>query len=413
MSSAPLHIAAISLHTSPLAVPGSADAGGMNVVVLEEARALARLGHRVDLVTRRTGDEEPAVEEVSEGIRLVRLDAGPAAPLAKSEMEQAIAPFRTALSAHLAGMDRPWDVIHAHHWFSGVAALQVARDARIPLVQSFHSVAAPEGSSSLVAGEPAESSGRIAGERRAARESDLVVAVSDAEALTVRERYDVRPDRLAVVRPGVDTAEFSPRPDGAEPSDAAPVILFAARLQPLKAPDLAIEVLARLGADPAPRLVLAGAASDDFAEYPGELRALARDLGVEDRVEFRGPVSREDLATAMREASVLLLPSWSETFGLVALESQASGTPVIAWRCAGGVAEAIGDGGIVLESRDPDVWAHATETVLTDAARRGRMVRAARDFAEHRTWDISATELVGVYRRVLDRPEQTRPEASA
>lgn len=399
MSPAPLHVAAISLHTSPLARPGSADAGGMNVVVLEEARALARLGHSVDLFTRRTGTAEPAVEDVSAGIRLIRLDAGPPRPLAKSDMEQAVAPFEVALRAHLAAHDDHYDVVHAHHWFSGVAALPVAREHGIPIVQSFHSVAAPSDASSLRAGEPAESGGRIAGERLTAQEADLVVAVSEAEARTVRERYEVPASRVAVVRPGVDTTVFHPaeRPD----LDGPPTLLFAARLQPLKAPDLAIEVLARLDATRGARLVLAGAASEDFAAYTDELHDLARALGVQDRVDVHGPASREELSELMRRATVLLLPSWSETFGLVALEAQASGTPVIAWRSAGGVAEAVGDGGIVLDSRDADVWAHATETILSDAAEHGRRSRLAREFATHRTWDASAEHLAEVYREVV------------
>lgn len=397
MSDRPLRIAAISLHTSPLAAPGSADAGGMNVVVLEQARALARLGHSVDLLTRRTDPRTPRVQDVAPGIRLLTLDAGPAAPLAKSAMEQAIAPF----SAELRGVLTPgaYDVAHAHHWFSGVAALDPAREAGIPLLQSFHSVAAPAGATSHSAGEQAESSGRIAGERRAAREAARVVAVSDAEARTVRERCDVPASRISVVRPGVDVEAFSP--GDAAPPAGSPMLLFAARLQPLKGPDLAIEVLAHL--DPAldAHLVLAGAASDDFAAYTAELVELAESLGVAERVHLQGSADRPQLAELMREAAVLLLPSWSETFGLVALEAQASGTPVIAWRCAGGVSEAVGAGGIVLASRDADVWAHAVETVIADVGARERMSGDARSFALTRTWDASAEALASVYRSVL------------
>lgn len=404
MSDAPLRIAAISLHTSPLEEPGGADAGGMNVVVLEQALALARLGHRVDLFTRRSDTESPDVVEVADGVRLHHLTAGPPAPLAKSAMEQAIAPFRSALHEVLAAgsADGSWDLIHSHHWFSGVAALPVARELGIPHLQSFHSVAAPEGSRTLDAGEPAESDGRIPGEQFTATGSELVVAVSEAEARTVGERYGVPGARLSVIRPGVDLERFRPCPD-VEERRIRPTLLFTARLQPLKGPDLALEVLARLDPALGARLVLAGGASQDFAEYLEELRALARELGVEDRVDFVGSMGRDDLAEAMRCAGALLLTSWSETFGLVALEAQASGTPVLAWRWAGGVQEAVGPDGVVLESRDPDVWAEALQSLLADADGYRSAVRTAQEFAATRTWDAVAESLSGLYASVLAR----------
>lgn len=398
MSAPSLHIAAVSLHTSPLEDPGGADAGGMNVVVLEQSLALARLGHRVDLFTRRSDPAAPDVVEVADGVRLHHLDAGPRTPLAKSAMEQAIAPFRTALHAALTAEATAgsWDLIHSHHWFSGVAALPVARELGLPHLQSFHSVAAPEGAGSLDAGEPAESDGRIPGERFTATGSDLVVAVSEAEARTVGERYGVPGERLSVVRPGVDVERFHPCPEEEE-RRVRPTVLFTARLQPLKGPDLALEVLARLDPELGARLVLAGGVSQDFAQYLDELRELARELGVQDRVEFVGSLGRDELAEAMRCAGALLLTSWSETFGLVALEAQASGTPVLAWRCAGGVEEAVGPEGHVLESRDPDVWAEALQSLLGDAEGYRTAVRSAREFAATRAWDAAAQSLAGLY----------------
>lgn len=415
MPDAPLRIAAVSLHTSPLAEPGGDDAGGMNVVILEQSRALARAGHRVDVFTRRSDPRAPAVIEAADGVRVHHLDAGPPAPLAKSAMEQAIDPFRTqlrrAMNENRADADdAPWDLIHSHHWFSGVAALPLAGELGIPRLQSFHSVAAPEDSAQLDAGEPAESSGRIPGERLAAQRSDLVVAVSEAEARTVAERYGVPGERLTVVRPGVDVVGFHPGSPGAvrapgtgtaHPGDRSPgtprTLLFAARLQPLKAPDLAIEVLARL--DPAleARLILTGGVSEDFRHYLGELQSTADELGVAHRVEFVGPRSRVDLARVMREADLLLLTSWSETFGLVALEAQASGTPVAAWSGAGGVREAIAPAGIVLPSRDPDVWAEAVQSLLSDRQAHETAAREARRFAESRTWEASAQVLAAQY----------------
>ncbi|NMA76080.1 MAG: glycosyltransferase family 1 protein [Actinomycetales bacterium] len=405
MLASPLRIAAVSLHTSPLEEPGGADAGGMNVVVLEQSLALARLGHRVDLFTRRSDPAAPRIVEIAEGVRLFHIDAGPAEPLAKSAMEQAIAPFRRALHEVLtADDDAPdggWDLIHSHHWFSGVAALPLARELGIPHLQSFHSVAAPSGSSTLDAGEPAESSGRIPGEQFAATGSDLVVAVSEAEARTIGERYGVPGARLTVVRPGVDVDRFRPCSDLAERREQ-PTLLFTARLQPLKGPDLALEVLAHLDPALGARLLLAGGVSQDFSDYAAQLREMARELGVEERVDFVGSLGRDELAETMRCAGALLLTSWSETFGLVALEAQASGTPVLAWRCAGGVQEAVDPDGLVLDSRDPDVWAEALQSLLGDADRYDRAVRSARDFAATRTWEVAAETLAAQYARLRE-----------
>ncbi|MCG7308766.1 glycosyltransferase [Brachybacterium sp. ACRRE] len=404
MSTTPLRLLLVSLHTSPLAVPGGADAGGMNVVVLEQARALAAAGHQVDIVTRRSDPDAPAIRSVAPRLRQVLLHGGPATPLAKSAMEQAIEPFSADLERLVSDAEQagePYSLIHSHHWFSGVAALPVAHRHQLPHLQSFHSVAAPEGSTTLGAGEPAESAGRIPGERRTARESQLVIAVSQAEARTVRERYGVPSDRVLVVPPGVDTARFRPSPLSPQERLEEPTMLFAARLQPLKAPDLALDVLARLDESCRARLVLVGAASEDFAAYRAELEESARSLGLADRVAFAGSMDQDELAARMREAAVLLLPSWSETFGLVALEAQSSGTPVVAWDRAGGVQEAVGPGSRLIAGRDPDVWAEAVESLIGEEAAFQEASRAVRAFAETRTWQACAHHLERIYRAVV------------
>lgn len=280
-----LRIGFVSLHTSPIASPGSADAGGMNVVELNAALALAAAGHQVDLITRRDHPGEPAVEQLAEGVRLLNLDAGPPHPMAKSASEELIEPFRAAM-ARLPGN---YDVIHSHHWFSGVAALPLARQWRLPHVQSFHSVAAPSGSTSLADGEPAESPGRVAGEALSARESDLVIAVSHAERRAVELRYH-RFDGIDVVHPGVDTEQFHPLRAGqrhwAWDDTGGCYFLFAARLQPLKGPDLAIRMMAEIPEYDRPQLIVAGEASADFADYEASLHALVGELGLTDKVTF-------------------------------------------------------------------------------------------------------------------------------
>lgn len=392
----------ISLHTSPLAEPGRADAGGMNVVVHRVACQLARLGHDVEVFTRRSDPTTPDVQpippiDVAEDVnhcgsaRLITLPAGAAAPLAKSAMEQAIEPFSAELHRHLSRTPR-FDLLHSHHWFSGIAALPIARAFNLPHVQSFHSVAAPAGSTGLDSGEPSESPGRIAGERAIARDSDVVVAVSDVEAATIRERYGAR--RIEVARPGVGVEFFRPRTC---PTPEHPYLLFAARLQPLKGADLAIDVFRHLRAiHPDLHLIIAGDASADFGQYAQELRAKAGDA-----VEFVGACDRDRLACLMRNARLFVLPSWSETFGLVALESQASGVPVIGWRGAGGLAEAIAPGGLLMDDRDPARWAAAVTELLTDDDAYRAACRDARDFACTHTWQHTAQQLVQIYRDIL------------
>ncbi|MDK9346591.1 glycosyltransferase [Propionibacterium freudenreichii] len=396
-----LRIGFVSLHTSPIASPGSADAGGMNVVELNAALALAAAGHQVDLITRRDHPGEPAVEQLAEGVRLLNLDAGPPHPMAKSASEELIEPFRAAM-ARLPGN---YDVIHSHHWFSGVAALPLARQWRLPHVQSFHSVAAPSGSTSLADGEPAESPGRVAGEALSARESDLVIAVSHAERRAVELRYH-RFDGIDVVHPGVDTEQFHPLREGqrhwAWDDTGGCYFLFAARLQPLKGPDLAIRMMAEIPEYDRPQLIVAGEASADFADYEASLHALVGELGLTDKVTFLGSQSRDELASMLRGACALINPSYSETFGIICLEAEASGVPPIAAR-TGGIPEAVLDGktGILLDDRDPASWAAAAQSVRNDGALRQRLTSAAREFACQHTWTVMAQGLEDSYRRVI------------
>lgn len=392
----------VSLHTSPTASPGSADAGGMNVVVLNTALALGRAGHRVDLLTRRDAYEVAPVSDVGPGVRQFALDVGPARNVAKSQQEQFIAPFSAAMTTWWNQYGTGVDVVHSHHWFSGVAALPVARAHGVPHVQSFHSVAAPQ-EAGLSAGEPPESPGRIGGERLVAQESDLILAVSDAEAATIMQRYSPEASKLRVVRPGVDLQQFHPLDPGERSWEwEGCYLLFAARLQPLKGPDLAIRTLAAMSAGERPKLVIAGAASADFRGYVAELRALVHELDLEREVLYLGSQDRFELARMMRGACVVLNPSYSETYGLINLEAAASGVPVVATK-AGGMLESVLDGqtGILLDSRDPTRWAQAVRQFTSSAFKRAEFGRAARRFAEQRSWDNVAAEAVVNYELVV------------
>lgn len=432
----------VSLHTSPLDAPGSKDAGGMNVVEVHNARALAERGYQVEIVTRRDNTTLPDVIEIAPGVTVRQLTAGPAEPLAKSAQEAYIAEF----SAALAQLE-PAELIHSQHWMSGVAALPVAKQWGVPHVQSFHSVAALPGAP-LSDGEPPESAGRNAGERLIAAQSDLIVAVSQYEADTIISRCGADPAKVVIVNPGVDLDFFRPRAaagvvaagaatagaatadavaagTAAEEPEAEPAaaptgereveprhecgsgdyLLFAGRLQPLKGPQLALAALAAVPCEIRPYLVITGDVSKDFAHYLDELKQLASDLGISDRVRWCGSQSRDNLATLMRDSKIMLVPSYSETFGLVALEANASGVPVIA-AAAGGLQEAIADGetGIIMADRDPANWAQAITALLTDDARRAALGAAGRERAAHYTWQHAAAGLDRHYREILGQP---------
>ena len=385
-----LRLGLVSMHTSPAREPGAGDAGGMNVVVLEQAKRLAAAGHVVDLITRRS-DDGPDATELAPRLSLRRVSAGPPENLSKGEHERHLDAFRHGLDAL-----GPYDLLHSHHWFSGVAALPVARERAIPHVQSFHSIAAPDGSS-LAEGERAESAGRRAGEELLARQSDAVVAVSRYEAGVARARLGAPSDALVVVPPGVDAELFTP----AEAGPGRPGYVAAAgRIHPLKGLELAIDSLALLPHASRPRLVVAGEASPDLADYARGLRERAARREVE--AEFVGPRHRAQLAQLFAHARAVLVPSHSETFGLVALEAAAAGAPVVA-AARGGLPEAVEDDvtGILVASRDPAEWAGELGRLLGTGDLATRMGRAGRERAVAFTWERSAARLLVAYRNVL------------
>lgn len=404
-TSQPLRLALVSMHTSPADSPGSGDAGGMNVVELHQAEALAFLGHEVEIITRRSNASQPDVMPLRRGVTLRHLTAGPQQRLAKSAIDQYTGEFSAELRKLL-----PYDLVHSHHWMSGVAALPVARAWGAPHVQSYHSVAARPGDQ-LSEGEPPESPARVEGEAMLAQESDLVVAISAAEARTVVERCGADPNRVAICPPGVDTDLFRPRtagepkwtwPHEVGPACAKGYVLFAARLQPLKGPDLAIGALSHVPVDLRPHLVMAGEVSQDFAWYIDELHAQVERLGLRDYVTFVGPQTRPKLAEMLRGALFTLVPSHSETFGLIALESAASGTPVIA-SAAGGLREAVvhGESGQLMDSRAPADWGSAMIRLLADPDLLARMGTVARIHARRYSWQATADCLTTLYERLL------------
>lgn len=406
MNETRLNIAFVVLHTSPLDDPGTKDAGGMNVVIRSQAAELARAGHDVQLITRRSDPTQPSTVHLEPRLVVHHLDVGPARVLAKGEHEPLIEPFADALAAHL--QQHPTELLHAEHWYSGLAALPVARATGVPLVQSFHSIAAPN-DTPLAFGERAEAPGRLAGERRLALEADLIITVSDAETATVVKRLGANTERVRAVTPGVDTLLFHPctESERAERDQwlaqgGTPEVLVVGRLDPLKRFDLAIDAVAAIAPERRPALRIVGAAPPAGDAYALQLHQAVAAAGMLSTTSFEGALRRQFLAERVRRSSLVLIPSHSETFGLVALEAAASGVPVVA-AATGGLREAVVDGttGVLLETDEPTLWAAVIKRLLTDRPLCDAMGQQARAHALTHTWVTSARDLLTHYRQLL------------
>jgi D-inositol-3-phosphate glycosyltransferase len=381
----------------------------MNVAILALAAGLASRGVEVDLLTR--ASDVPTERELTAGVTLRTLAAGSPTPMPKGRLVDVADEFGEAV-ATLVGRDAPrYDLLHAHYWLSGLATLPVAIELGLPFVQSFHTLAAMK-NRLLAPGDEPEPEGRLRGEAFLGNQADAVVAGSAAEVGALIDDLHAPAERLWVIPPGVDTDLFNPgrranesdlrRYLGIE-SDRQ-ILVVAGRIQPLKDQELAIRILAAVHASRgwAPLLVLAGEAIDDA--YRGRLERVASDLGVAADVRFVDALERETLADLFAVATLTLVTSHSETFGLVALESAASGTPVIGYRGTG-LVESIADGesGILVDSRDASDWAAVISSLLEDDAWRARLSASARAHAEGFTWATAAASLLGVYES-LGRP---------
>lgn len=396
-------IAMVAMHSSPTAQPGTGDAGGMNVAILGVAAELAIRDVEVDLVTRAIG--EPSTSELLPGVTLHELAAGDAAPLAKERLPEVVDEFGEGL-AELARRGRGYDLLHSHYWLSGIAALPVSIELGLPLVQSFHSLAAVKNAAaSDAAQEPLQ---RLRSESFVATQADAVIAASSAEATALIDLVGAPADRTWIIPPGADLALFSPRDErvhsrirrALQLEQDRPLVVIAGRVRPLKGHELAVRALAELHAlrGWAPVLVIAGEVAAGDEGFAAEIRRLAGELGVASEVRFVGALHRDALADLFSAASVTIVPSFSEAFGLVALESAAAGTPVIAAR-VGGLAESVVEGvsGLLLGTREPRYWATEIALLIEDEERRSTLGLSARTHAEKFTWAATAASLLGVY----------------
>ncbi|HEU0040838.1 MAG TPA: D-inositol-3-phosphate glycosyltransferase [Jiangellaceae bacterium] len=407
-TTAPRRVAMLSVHTSPLDQPGTGDAGGMNVYVVELARRLANLDVEVEIFTRATSSDLPPVVEAVPGVLVRHVMAGPFETLPKEELPaQLCAVTSGVLRAEAAHPPGWYDLVHSHYWLSGQVGWLATERWGVPLVHSMHTMAKVK-NLALAEGDAPEPRARELGEMQVVEASDRIIANTDEEARQLIKLYDADPQKVVTVEPGVDLAVFAPgsrsraRDRLGLPRDAV-VLLFAGRIQPLKAPDVLVRAASEMiAADPGlrDRLVVAvvGGPSGSGLEEPEALIRLARALDIDDIMRFEPPVDQAALADWYRAADLTAVPSYNESFGLVALESQACGTPVAA-ASVGGLRTAVADGrsGILVQGHAPAEWARAMAGLIDDPYRLENMRAGAVEHAAGFGWDVTAARMLDVY----------------
>ena len=408
-SSTSLHrIAILSVHTSPLHQPGTGDSGGMNVYIAETAKRIAARGIEVEIFTRATSLVEPEVTELAPGVLVRHIPAGPFEGLRKEDLPaQLCAVTAGVLRAEAAKNEGFYDLVHSHYWLSGQVGWIAQERWGVPLVHTMHTMARVK-NLTLAQGDAPEPAIREIGEEQVVTAADRLVANTHAEAKELIELYHADPNRVRVVHPGVDLEVFVPGNQQAARkelgvSDDAIVLLFVGRIQPLKAPDVLLKAAAEIlkrNPELRGRLVVAicGGPSGSGLERPDALVTLADQLGISDVVKFVPPTSRAELVKWFQAASVCVVPSYSESFGLVAIEAQACGTPVIAAR-VGGLPTAVRDGisGVLVDGHEADTWATQIMSVVSNEDLRSRLAKGAIAHASHFGWEDTTDKLISVY----------------
>ena len=395
-----LRIAVLSVHTCPLAALGGKQTGGMNVYVRETARELGRMGAQVDVFTR---SQDPAIRRVvslGDGARVIHLPAGPEAPVAREELHRHLPEFVARVEAHRRAESIGYDLVHAHYWLSGVAGLQLRDAWQVPLVQMFHTLGRLK---NTVARDPSEIEPelRLAEEGRVIELADRVVAANVVERAHLVWHYGARSERVAVIPCGVDTEMFQPLSSSAAKDllelEPDPLFLYVGRLEPIKGLETLFEAMARVPA-PARLLIIGGDQDEPENAHAERLRGLVSSLGLKSRVRFLGAQPQDRLRLFYAAAAATVMPSYYESFGMVALEAMACGTPVIASR-VGGLTTTVRDGvtGYLVPEGDPLALAGRMCGVLADAPARARLGREATRWAAEHRWPCVAEQLCGLY----------------
>ena len=406
----PRRVAVLSVHTSPLAQPGTGDAGGMNVYVLQTALHMARRGVEVEIFTRATSSADPPLVRVAPGVLVRNVVAGPFEGLDKYDLPTQLCAFTAGvLRAEANHEPGYYDIVHSHYWLSGQVGW-LARDRwAVPLVHTAHTLAAVK-NAALADGDAPEPALRAVGEQQVVDEADRLIVNTEDEAHQLVSLHHADPNRIDVVHPGVDLQTFTPGDKGAARAALGlaadeRIVAFIGRIQPLKAPDVLLHAAAKL---PGVRVLVAGGPSGSGLAAPDALVGLAAELGIADRVTFLPPQSREQLVNVYRAADLVAVPSYSESFGLVAVEAQACGTPVVA-AAVGGLPVAVADG--VSGTLVPGHWADAIAALLErDPA---ELSRGAIEHARRFSWDNTVDALLGSYGRAITDYGSTHQRSAA
>lgn len=400
-------IAYIAMHTSPLLQPGTGNAGGMNVYLDRLARTMAGRGINITTFTRCADPRIEAVTEVTAGYRVVQIAAGPDGPLSTSDMKPFARQFAAGVMAWIDEHDQTFDLVHSHYWLSGRTGVRIKNKYGIPLANSFHTLGKVKDQTRSDL-EPPSSAERLLTEAEVIAQSDCVIASTPFEFDDLIEHYGASPERLCVSPPGVDHSTFSPLDKRIARerlgTDPCPTILFAGRIQAHKGTALAVESYAELRdtLDPAigtPILQIIGGASGNDGEAELErCMTIAAQRGIEDSVRFIDPVPHTILADYYRAADVVIVPSRSESFGLVAAEAQACGTPVVASN-SGGLAYIVSasESGLLVDGDDPRSFAAAMRAVIEHPGFAKRLSEGATEFSQRFSWEATADRLLELY----------------
>ena len=399
-----LRVAVLSVHTCPLAALGGKETGGMNVYVREVARELGRMGVDVDVFTRSQNPEIPRVVALGANARVIHLPAGPEAPMPREEVHRHLPEFVANLEAFRRREGMDYSIVHSHYWLSGVAGLSLSRRWGVPLIQMFHTLGQLKNEVAR-APEELEPDLRIAEEERIVVAADCLVASNPVERAHLVWYYRAAAERIRVIPCGVDTELFRPMDQGEAKAalglGPAPALLYVGRLSPIKGLETLLEALPRVPqrGEPIPTLVVVGGDTDEPQNgHVARLRERVATLGLGGAVRFLGAQPQEGLRLYYAAAEVTVMPSYYESFGMVALEAMACGRPVIASR-VGGLTTTVQEGvtGYLVPEGDPLVLADRISAILRDADLRGRLGReAARRAAQYR-WPCVAEAVCRLY----------------